>query len=429
MTESDDWKRDLSSRVADEVGHIREAFRDKTADIGIEPEGKGVGYMYAPGELLVLEQDLPLVTGFLGKLSGVNVSGIPGFVLAGLAVVPVTGMTVPDILREMDHVLGEGRATPNHLLTTAQIQPRGEVAPCEPVEITEVLEDIEPYPSVCVSNSGAGVRVYVSDTGLLPDADRHPWLTGVTGEPDLLAPATPGGDLRPYCGHGTFTAGVMRCMAPAASVFVSNVFSTAGSAFETEFIADLQRALRHGADIIHVSATGPTRKNLPLLSFSHWRAQSQLYKGTVCVTAAGNSADTRVSWPAASTDVVSVGALAGDWRSRASFSNHGGWVDVYAPGRDLVNAYTDGTYVCQMRPYAGEQRKFYGMGRRSGTSFSTAIVTGLIAARMWRTGENAAAAAAALLDEARSSAIPGVGAIVLPCCDKRGSRCACDPHR
>ena len=45
--------------------------------------------------------------------------------------------------------------------------------------------------------------------------------------------------LKPYAGHGTFVAGVMRCIAPAADIFVGNVFRTGGSGLETEFAADV----------------------------------------------------------------------------------------------------------------------------------------------------------------------------------------------
>lgn len=442
MTDQDDWTAGLLPRIHDEVNHIMDAFDperkerkgrkkgakgDKGDKAGIPVsgvrEGEGVGYMYAEEQLLVLEQHLDAVLGSMRRQRA-DISGEPERVLSGLVVVPFTGPSVPEVLDRIDDELGVGRASPNHVLTVAP-----GVGPCPATDPEEVYDGTEPYPSVCQCNSGAGVRIYIADTGLLRDARSHPWLAGVRGEQDPLTPGTgnvPPGVLLPEAGHGTFVAGVARCMAPAAEIFVGNVFATGGSALETDFVKDLQRALHRGTDIFHLSVASPTRKNLQLLGFWEWLKELRQHKGIACVAAAGNNESRRPHWPGASPHVVSVGALAADWRSRANFSNHGGWVDVYAPGRDLVNAYGSGTFTCDMVPYAGQVRNFFGMAKWSGTSFSSPIVTGLIAARMWRTGENGAEAAAALVEEARSAAIPGVGAIVLPCCGDRGCRCRRD---
>ena len=234
------------------------------------------------------------------------------------------------------------------------------------------------------------------------------------GTLDKLEDLSGGNTVQPYEGHGTFVAGVARCMAPAADIFVANIFKVAGSTLESHLARHLNAELAHGYDIFHLSIEAPTRKDLPLIGFERWLRRLHEHKGVACVVSAGNSGYSLPTWPAAFPHVVSVGALAADWRSRALFSNYGPWVDVYAPGRNLVNAFATGTYTCNTAPYTGQVRTFYGMAKWSGTSFSTPVVTGLIAARMSRTGENGREAAAALLAEARANAIPGVGPVLLP---------------
>ena len=450
MPERASWTGDLAPKIADQVDFILHAFDSHKAgpEIGVVTTHDGVGFMFAEEQLLVRQDALDSVKRILqpdfdfgrtehvvGDVLLLHLGPKPGKAKPWPKSVKIPyprkerGLSILHALEQVDERLGEGIATPNHLLTVA-----GEVGPCPATEPQMVYDGMEPFPGVCLSNSGAGVLVYIADTGLLPDTGTNPaqpWLHGVGGDPDPNSP--PAGvampPLVPYAGHGTFVAGVVRCLAPQAELFVSNAFQVAGSTLEADFAKHLKNALARGVDIFHLSVTAPTRKDLYMLGFGAWLRLLRQYKGVVCVAAAGNNGLRLPSWPAAFPEVVSVGALAADWRSRASFSNYGGWVDVYAPGRDLINAYATGVYTCQVAPYQGDERNFYGMAKWSGTSFSSPIVTGLIAARMSRTGEDGKEAAAALLAEARAQAIPGVGAILLPCggCVRspRPGRCGC----
>ncbi len=334
----------------------------------------------------------------------------PGFV-PGVTILSLApyNLTVPVALDLIDREIGVGVATPNHILSITPAYC------CPATEPEQAPATAQPDPGVC-EGGGAGVLIYVADTGLLKDAaSTHPWLAGVRGADDDLKVVNGVVTIPGYAGHGTFVAGVARCMAPVAQVCVTRDFKAAGALSEHQIVLRLNEGLRRGADIISLSAGGATRKDLPLLGFEAFWNSYRHYKNVVLVAAAGNNSSRRPFWPAAFPEVVSVGALSADGRARAYFSDFGPWVDVYAPGENLVNAYATGVYEYREPPHIGQKRHFHGMARWSGTSFATPLVSGLVAARMSRTGESASQAAEALLAAARANRIPGVGPVLLPC--------------
>ena len=430
-----DWPQEgLPQEVIDEITHIREEFAGEHGGgirIGVARRDDMVDYLYAEDQILVRDEFLERVLEIIepdtvfreARDDGERVQRI----IAGVVRLRLRAehRSVPELLDDIDRQLGAGAATPDHLLTVAG----GHGGVCPATEPRPVDFGIEPYPSVCPGRGGEGVLIYMDDTGLLRDIgdplwrETHPWLAHGVGTEnpaedfDPRNPLPAGSPIPAYTGHGTFVAGVARCMAPAADIIVTNVFKVAGSELESNWVLRLVAALGRHVDIFHLTIAAHSRRDLPLAAFGEWLRHVREHTSAVCVVAAGNDGSPRRAWPAAMPGVIAVGALGSDWRGRALFSNYGSWVDVYAPGRDLINAYATGTYVCQWFPYQGDDREFYGMARWSGTSFSTPIVTGLIAARMSRTGHSAQHAAAALLAEARDQAIPGVGPVLLPCCD------------
>ncbi len=120
----------------------------------------------------------------------------------------------------------------------------------------------------------------------------------------------------------------------------------------------------------------------------------------------------RPFWPAAFPWCIAVGAMSRDGQRRSWYSNHGPWVNVYAPGDDIINAYPQLKYRTFVQ---GDVRDTSaGVVKWSGTSFAAPIVTGLIAARMSRTGENSAVAAANLMSAARGQFRPEIGPRLFP---------------
>jgi subtilisin family serine protease len=386
---------------------IKRTLRDKNVDARSAFSDNGdLDFLYEHGSVLVRDPYLSQVRDIVGGgqarerfLDGVTLYSLRGARIAEVA----------QALEAIDANLGIGVATPNHIYSITPVWA------CPAHEPEEVPATARPKPRVARSG-GEGVVIYVADTGLLHDATTHAWLKGVDGMTDHLPRADADGEVMipGYAGHGTFVAGVARSMAPACAVHVVSDFDKAGALTEHEIVKRLGQGLTLGADIICLSAGGGTRKNHPPLGFQAFWDRYRHHKGVVLVAAAGNNSSRRPFWPAAFPHVVSVGALAADGQSRAEFSDSGPWVDVYAPGEGLVNAYASGTYLCREPPNVGKVRKFHGMARWSGTSFATPLVAGLIATRMSQTGENGRMAADALLAEARAQRIPGVGPVLKP---------------
>jgi subtilisin family serine protease len=375
-----------------------------------EPVAGSVPYLAELDQLLVDDADADRVRDQLARWDVGN--EVTPSRLPGVTVLAVEG-DLEVVCNRLDDALGAGVAMPNHLLNVTNW---GRMCPAtEP----EPVDEVAPWPPVSLDTvAGLGVRVSIVDTGFLVGSSSggRDWLAGVDEvEPEDYDRFPKNGYIDPYAGHGTFTAGVVRCLAPSAEVTVDGLFQVGGVVDEVTLVLGLLDALERNPDVLHLSGGTYTRKNLPPKAFVAFHDRVlRHHAGLVVVCPAGNDAVRTPFWPAAFSWAIGVGATEAGGTGRASFSNRGSWVDVYAPGVDLVNAYvSEGQYRCVQHPH--EVRQFHnGMCRWSGTSFSAPVVTGLIAARMSRTGETADRAADELLKSARGQHLPGVGPRLMP---------------
>lgn len=218
-----------------------------------------------------------------------------------------------------------------------------------------------PTTSPWDSSLGKDVTVAIIDSGIY------------AAHPDLQGKVLPGwnvvsnnSDTSDIAGHGTGVAGSVSVVsnnsrgatsvawnAKLLPVRITN--STDGSSSISYLAAAITWAADNGARIANVSYSGPCGGSSTILS----AAQYMRSKNGIVIASAGNNAMEEMSSP--SDAVLCVGATDSN-DTLASFSSYGSYVDLTAPGVNIVSLNTSGGYSYWL-----------------GTSFSSPVVSAVAA--------------------------------------------------
>lgn len=214
------------------------------------------------------------------------------------------------------------------------------------------------FPGAWNDARGKGAKIAIVDSGIYGG---HPDLGKISAQKDFVRHDTVANDEE---GHGTFMAGVAAAITnngkgiaggcPACRLLVAKVVNGRGVAYDSEIVEGIDWSMDHGADVVNLSLGGPAQSSVLKRAVNKARR-----RGAVVVAAAGNERTSKRSYPAAYSTVMAVSAT--NRRDKiASFSNRGDWVDVAAPGVDILSTRASGGY-----------------GRESGTSVAAPFVSAL----------------------------------------------------
>jgi len=243
----------------------------------------------------------------------------------------------------------------------------------------------QPWAATREAAPGNGIHVGIVDTPI----QSHRYLSGawVGRYSDRLADTT--GPSYAEAGHATFVCGLVLQHAPGAALHVRRLLDDRGRADSWIAAQEIVEAGRAGIDVLNLSFVCYTDDSEAPMALS--AAIDRLSPDIVVVAAAGNHGflrdgrEYKPAWPAALDDVIAVGASKEHGEhTPADFTPKGPWIDVLAPGENLVSTYLKGGVLVwnddASEPNRHEQA-FSGYARWSGTSFSAAGVSGELAAR------------------------------------------------
>jgi Subtilase family len=346
---------------------------------------------------------------------------------------------IPEIVRQVNAELGAGSIAPNTVLKigsfTADPMRFASGVEADPMRFASAFgadpmrfansSSARPWTGALVANSfqratGPGkATVAILDTGFPIDGLPTPSDVDFVGiGPGVRDSADRNGDqfLDIAAGHSTFIRGIIQRASPSAEILCEGVIHNDGDGTE----ADIANALFQVFDtvpdkkrlIVNLSFSGYYDGDVepPMIAF--W-IRALVSEGAVVVAAAGNNGACRKKYPAAMPEVLSVGSIGPCGPS--SFSNHGPWVNVSAPGEDLVSEFFpkfDGAYEAIVPGSVPDIDDFAGWAMWSGTSFSTPAVVGALAELIEIHGCTASEAVDVLVGTPGLFRLPDYGIIV-----------------
>ncbi len=243
--------------------------------------------------------------------------------------------------------------------------------------------------SFTYSNTGAGVTAYIIDTGILFSHSQF------GGRATSGFDAVDGGSADDCNGHGTHVAGTVGGstygVAKGVNLVAVRVLNCSGSGTNSGVIAGIDWVTTH-----HTGAN-PAVANMSLgggvSSALDNAVANSIADGVTYAIAAGNSnRDACKFSPARVANAITVGATTST-DARASYSNYGKCLDLFAPGSSITSAWSNG-----------------GTNTISGTSMATPHVAGVAA--LYLQGNPAASPATvgnALVGNATSGKVSNAG--------------------
>jgi thermitase len=259
-----------------------------------------------------------------------------------------------------------GKFSKNILVEYAEADAQAEAFyyPNDPMLSDQWGLDIIDAPGAWDVNPGSNaVDIAIIDTGI---NSSHTELSDkITKSVNCTVTGCPNYQTNDPYGHGTHIAGIAAAtfnngigisgVSPDSRLMSVKVLDDRGSGYYSWIANGIVWAADNGAEVINLSLGG---------RYSSYTLQSAVNyawnKGVVIIAAAGNNGNSTPVYPAYYGNVISVAAT-DDSDHLADFSTYGYWVDVAAPGVDILSTFNS-SYVY-----------------KSGTSMASPFVAGIAA--------------------------------------------------